>query len=65
MNFLVAIVMFLNLLFAVREFFAVWDHITLTKNQDRIPDPEDCFELVLTGVLISITFFTFCTVCFR
>jgi len=65
MNPLIVITMFLNIIFTIREFFAVWDHITLIKAQGRLPNPEDYFEFGFAGVLIAITFFTLCVTCFR
>ena len=65
MNPLIAITMLLNILFTMREFFAVWDHITRVKQQGRLPDPEDYFEFGFAGIMISLTFFTFCSFCYR
>jgi hypothetical protein len=65
MNAVIAVTLILNMLFAVREFFAVWDHISLTKYQGKIPPAEDYFEFVFAGVVISFTFFAFCCLFFR
>lgn len=65
MNPLIVITMFLNIIFTIREFFAVWDHIDATRRLGKIPAPEDYFEFGFAGVLTSLTFFTFCVACFR
>jgi hypothetical protein len=65
MNPLIVIAIILNIIFLTREFFAVWDHIDSSKYQGQIPDPEDYFELILVGVLISVTFVAFCSTFFR
>jgi len=65
MNAVIVFALILNILFLTREFFAVWDHIELAKCQGKLPDPEDYFELILTGSLVSLTFFAFCSSCFR
>ena len=65
MKSLFAVTLALNMLFAIREFFAVWDHIVLTKHQGRLPEPEDYFEFVFAGIVISFTFFALCVLYFR
>ena len=65
MNAVIVFALILNILFLTREFFAVWDHIELAKCQGKLPDPEDYFEIILVGVLISINFAAFCSIFFR
>jgi hypothetical protein len=64
MNPILTLTLFLNILFATREFFAVSEHILQTKRRHREPDFEDYFELWAAGVIALITLFSFCILSF-
>jgi hypothetical protein len=59
------ITFFLNIIFSMREFFAVWDHIDNTKRLGKVPPFEDVFELWCAGILTIVTFVAFTIYCFR
>jgi hypothetical protein len=62
---LIAITLFLNIFISIREFFAIWDHIDNQSLSGKTPCPDDYMELVISGSLGLLTFFTFCYLCFR
>lgn len=49
--------LFLNLVFTFREFFAVWNHIHETKNNNKVPSEEDYFEMNFAGALLILNLF--------
>jgi hypothetical protein len=65
MNTLFAITFFLNIIFATREFFAVWDHIENTKRLGKVPNYEDYFEFWCSLSVALITLLAFSVFCFR
>jgi hypothetical protein len=65
MNPLIASILVLNLVFTLREFFAVWEHMDKTKTKNRVPELEDYFEFFFAGGMISLTTFALLTIYFR
>lgn len=61
----VALLLLVNLIVFMREFFAVWDYIDSVKLRGRFPESSDYFELLLNGTLISCNFLLLCSLCFR
>ena len=65
MQQLLAITFFLNIVFSLKEFFDVWDHIELTKLKGERPKSEDYIELWFAASLSLFTLFAFTLYCFR
>lgn len=56
---LILVSLFLNLLFVIREFFAVTDYILNLRAKEQSPKFEDYCEFFFAGVLITITCYAF------
>lgn len=65
MNPLIASILALNLVFTLRGFLAVWEHIDQTKTKNNVPEFEDYFEFFFAGGMISLTTFALLIIYFR
>lgn len=65
MHPLLAVTFFLNIIFSMKEFFDVWDYLTLTKLKGEKPKHEDYIELWFAASLSVFTLVAFTIYCFR